>query len=200
MITRGRGRWQTLAMHLQGPRLTLRPLTVEDAPALFAMNGDAAVMAHFASVMTREESDAWLARLMAHQAEYGFSFCAVDLPGVSCIGVVGLLHIPWQARFTPAVEIGWRIHTDHQRQGLAREAARLALDFGLHSLRLAEIVAFTVPANRPSWRLMEGLGMLGDGEFGHPRLAPAHPLHRHLLYRISPASSPAAQPSGHWRS
>jgi hypothetical protein len=31
--------------------------------------------------------------------------------------------------------------------------------------------------------------MRPDGDFGHPRLAPGHPLRRHLLYRI-------AQPTG----
>jgi ribosomal-protein-alanine N-acetyltransferase len=172
-------------MHLQGPRITLRPLRADDSAPLHAINGDPVVMAHFAAPMTRAESDAWLARLMAHQAEHGFSLCAVDLPENPCIGVVGLLHIPWQARFTPAVEIGWRIHRDHQGRGYAREAAELALAHGFGTLGLAEIVAFTVPANRPSWRLMERLGMRGDGEFGHPRLAPDHPLHRHLLYRLT---------------
>lgn len=175
-------------MQLQGRRVTLRPLTVGDGDALFAMNGDPGVMAHFPAVMTRAESDAWLTRLMAHHAGHGFSFCAVDLAGAACIGVVGLMTIPWQARFTPAVEIGWRIHPRHQGQGLAREAAELALAHGFGVLRLREIVAFTVPSNRPSWRLMQRLGMRADGEFGHPRLPPDHPLHRHMLYRISPAS------------
>ncbi len=187
MITRAGQAWQTPAMHLQGRRITLRPLRVEDAAALFAMNGDPDVMAHFPAVMSREESDAWLGRLMAHHAEHGFSFGAVDLAGEGCIGVVGLLHIPWQARFTPAVEIGWRIATAHQGQGYAREAAELALAYGFGALGLAEIVAFTAPVNRPSWRLMQRLGMRADGEFGHPRIAAEHPLHRNLLYRLSSA-------------
>jgi ribosomal-protein-alanine N-acetyltransferase len=172
-------------MHLQGPRITLRPLRAEDAALLFAMNGDPCVMAHFPVVMTRAESDAWLARLMAHQSEHRFSFSAVDLPGQPCIGVVGLAHIPWQARFTPAVEIGWRIHPAYQGQGFAQEAAELSLADGFGRLGLREIVAFTVPANRPSWRLMQRLGMRADGEFGHPRLAVDHPMHRHLLFRVT---------------
>ncbi len=142
-------------------------------------------MAHSPAVMDWPASDAWLARLMAHQARHGFSFAAVDLPGQPCIGVVGLLHISWDARFTPAVEIGWRIHPDHQGQGLARKSAELALRHGFGSLGLAQIVAFTVPANRASWRLMERLGMRRDGEFGYPGLAPDHPLQRHVLYRLA---------------
>lgn len=170
-------------MQLQGPRITLRPLRPEDGAALFAINGDPAVMAHFPAVMDRETSDGWLARLIAHQQTHGFSFGAVDLPGAPCIGVVGLVHIPWRARFTPAVEIGWRIAARHQRQGLALEAATLALAHGFGALGLSEIVAFTIPANRPSWRLMERLGMRPDGDFGHPSVPAGHPMHRHLLYR-----------------
>lgn len=171
-------------MFLQGPRLTLRPLTPADRDAVFAMNGDAAVMRHFPAPMTRPESDAWVARLIAHQQEHGFSFCAVDLPGAGCVGVVGLLDVPWQAPFTPATEIGWRIAPTHHRQGLAEEAARLALAYGFGRLRLPRIVAFTPPANEPSWRLMERLGMQRQGEFGHPRLAPEHRLHTQLWYEL----------------
>lgn len=172
-------------MELRTPRLTLRPLRADDSEAVFAINGSPEVMRHFPAPMTREASDAWLARLMAHQAAHGFSFCALDLPEAPCVGVVGLLRIPWQARFTPAVEIGWRIHPDWQRRGLACEAATAVLRHGFEALDLAEIVAFTIPANAPSWRLMERLGMRRDGEFGLPTLAPDHPMHRHLLYRIS---------------
>lgn len=70
--------------------------------------------------------------------------------------------------------------------GYAAEAARACLDFGFRALGLEEIVAFTVPGNRRSWRLMERLGMNRepDGDFDHPALPDGHPLRRHVLYRI----------------
>jgi RimJ/RimL family protein N-acetyltransferase len=50
------------------------------------------------------------------------------------------------------------------------------------------IVAFTVPANLASQRVMEKLGMTSDPaedfDFEHPRLPPGHPLRRHVLYRL----------------
>ncbi|MFC7539583.1 GNAT family N-acetyltransferase [Siccirubricoccus deserti] len=132
-------------------------------------------MRHFAAPLSRAESDAWGARMQAHIATHGWGFWAVELlatPG--CIGAVGLMHIPWQvpgrASQVPAVEIGWRIAPAQQRQGLAEEAARLALAAGFGPIGLAEILAFTVPANVPSWRLMEKLGMRRIGGFEHPRL------------------------------
>lgn len=171
---------------LETPRLILRPWREEDLDPLFAVNGDPDSMRHFPAVMTREESDAWATRMRAHFDEHGWGFWVVEEKGgAPFVGVVGLLSIPWQARFTPAVEIGWRLHPARRRRGVAEEAARASLAFGFGTLGLTEIVAFTVPGNAPSWRLMERLGMRADGEFDHPRLPQDHALRRHLLYRLA---------------
>ncbi len=65
---------------------------------------------------------------------------------------------------------------------------RAAIDDGFGRLGLEEIVAFTVPANRASRRVMEKLGMTHDPaedfDFAHPQLPPGHPLRRHVLYRL----------------
>jgi RimJ/RimL family protein N-acetyltransferase len=103
------------------------------------------------------------------------------------VGVVGLMTIPWQADFTPAVEIGWRIGSRFRRQGYAAQAARAALGFGFATLGLDKIVAFTVPGNAASWKLMEKLGMRHEGEFDHPRLPEGHHYRRHLLYSLTEA-------------
>lgn len=173
-------------MILRGPRLTLRPLAEGDAAEFAALNGDAAVMRHFPKPLDFAESEAFRARIARHFDEHGFGFWGVfrrDAPGL--VGLVGLLNIPWRARFTPAVEIGWRIAPTHQRQGHAEEAARMALAHGFGALALPEIVAFTIPANAPSSRLMEKLGMAADGRFAHPSLPEGHPMREHLLYRLS---------------
>lgn len=173
------------AVTLQGPRLILRPWRPEDLDPLFAINGDAESMRHFPAVMTRAESDAWAARMQAHFAAHGWGFWVVEeRGGAPFLGVVGLMNIPWQAPFTPAVEVGWRIAPAFRRRGIAEEAARMAIGFGFGTLGLDAIVAFTAPGNAASWRLMERLGMRPAGEFDHPRLAEGHPLRRHLLYRI----------------
>jgi ribosomal-protein-alanine N-acetyltransferase len=171
---------------LHGPRLTLRPWREADLEPLFALNGDPDSMRHFPAVMDRAESDAWAARLQAHIDAHGWGFwVAEERGGAPFVGVVGLMNIPWQAHFTPAVEIGWRIAPAQRRRGLAEEAARLAIGFGFDTLALREIVAFTIAANAPSWRLMERLGMRPDGGFDHPRLPPGHPKRPHLLYRLA---------------
>lgn len=172
-------------MTLEGPRLRLRPWQAADRAPLAALNADPAVMRHFPGTMTRAESDAWAGRLEAHFATHGWGFWVVErrsAPGL--VGVAGLQTIAWEADFTPAVEIGWRIAPAHQRQGFAGEAARLALAAGFGPIGLAVILAFTVPANAPSWLLMARLGMEPAGTFEHPRLPAGHPLRTHLLYRM----------------
>lgn len=184
------------ATTLHGPRLILRPWTAADLAPLFAINGDPDSMRHFAAPMTRAESDAWAERMQTHIEAHGWGFWVVEeRGGPPFVGVVGLMTIPWEAYFTPAVEIGWRIAPAFRRRGYAEEAARVALDFGFGTLRLPEVVAFTVPGNLASWRLMERLGMRREADFDHPRLPEGHPLRRHVLYRIRARAGDASIPA-----
>jgi len=173
-------------MVLDGPRIRLRPWREADSPAFAAMNADPAVMRHFAAPLSRAESDAMLARIRAHEAEHGFCFWAAEerRGDARLLGFCGLQRVAFEARFTPAVEIGWRLFPAFWGRGLAREAAELALDAAFGPFNLDEVVAFTVPANEPSWGLMRRLGMRPDGGFEHPRLPEGHALRPHLLYRM----------------
>ncbi|UFN50037.1 GNAT family N-acetyltransferase [Roseomonas sp. OT10] len=175
-------------MILEASRLILRPWCAADREPFAALNAEPAVQRHLLP-LDRAGYDAMLDRIDAHFATHGWGFWAVEhrAEGV-LIGLCGLARIPWEAEFTPAVEIGWRLATRWQGQGLAREAASLALDAGFGPIGLERIVAFTVPANTASWGLMERLGMRRGGEFGHPRLAPDHPQHRHLWYETDAAA------------
>ncbi|MES2713623.1 MAG: GNAT family N-acetyltransferase [Pseudomonadota bacterium] len=180
---------------LQGLRLILRPWKAGDKDPLYVVNGDAEAMRHFAILLTRAQSDAWAARMQAHIDAHGWGFWVAEHRETGTfLGVVGLMTIPWQARFTPAVEIGWRITPAQQRHGYAEEAARLALRFAFDTLGLPEIVAFTAPGNEPSWRLMEKLGMRADGRFEHPRLPEDSPLREQLLYRVKAEQLTPARP------
>lgn len=168
-------------------RLILRPWREDDLDALAQLCADPEVMAHFPSTLDRAGSAQLLGRLMAHQAEHGFTFWCLERreDGVF-VGFTGLARVGFYAPFVPAVEIGWRLARPFWGQGYALEAARRALSFAFDELGLAQVVAFTVPANCNSWGLMERLGMRRDaaGDFEHPNLPAGHPLRPHLLYRI----------------
>ena len=138
-------------------------------------------------------AEAWVARVREHWRRHGFGQWVLEIPGeAEFAGVVGLAWVAYQAHFTPAVEIAWRLDRAHWGRGYATEAARAALDYGFGKLGLDEIVAVTVPVNWRSRRVMERLGMscVPEEDFDHPRL-PDGPLQRHVLYRQHrPSSTP----------
>jgi RimJ/RimL family protein N-acetyltransferase len=175
---------------LETPRLLLRPWQESDRHPFHQMNADPRVMEFFAAPLSPAESDATIDRIQAHFAQHGFGFFAAELRATGeFIGFAGMSHVPFEAHFTPCVEIGWRLAAAHWNQGLATEGARACLRYAFEELALAEVVAFTVPANRRSRRVMEKLGMSHDpaDDFDHPRLPEGHPLRRHVLYRVRPA-------------
>lgn len=173
---------------LRTSRLLLRQWRPQDIDAFAALNADPAVMEHFPAPLSRAESAALLARLTAHIEAQGWGLWAVEVPGVAdCIGYCGLKQVPFAAAFTPAVEIAWRLARPYWGQGYAWEAARAALDFGFQQLGLPEIVAYTIPRNVRSERLMQRLHMqrVAPALFEHPLLPVGHPMRLHVLYRIS---------------
>jgi RimJ/RimL family protein N-acetyltransferase len=169
-------------------RLRLRAWLPTDRAPFAAMNADPRVMEHFVSTLSRERSDALAGDFEEAFDRDGFGFWAVDVPGVTAFaGVIGLSVPHFQAHFTPCVEIGWRLSADCWGRGYATEGARAALRFGFETLQLGEIVAFTVPGNLRSRRVMEKLGMVRNpaDDFGHPLVPDGHSLRRHVLYRLS---------------
>jgi RimJ/RimL family protein N-acetyltransferase len=184
-----------VAVPLRTPRLLLREWRDEDAERFAQMSADPAVMRYLVPFADRAAIDAWVAVVRRHWRERGFGPWVVELPGqASLIGVVGLSQLRFALPFAPAVEAAWRLARAYWGNGYAYEAARAAIDEGFGRLGLDEIVAFTVPANRASRRIMEKLGMARnpaeDFDFEHPRLPPGHPLRPHVLYRLrSPGAS-----------
>ena len=79
------------------------------------------------------------------------------------------------------VEILWRLRPELWGRGLVTEAARAALTDGFATQRFDEVLAFTIPENERSWRVMERLGMTRnpDDDFEHPLVPEGDPRRRH---------------------
>lgn len=175
-------------MFLSTPRLLLRPFSDADLTDFATINADPEVMRHFPAPLSVEETGAAMKRYEAHRARHGFAMSAVILrESGRLIGVVGLQNVPFDAHFTPAVEVGWRLHREYWGKGLAGEAAAAAMDWGFRTQGLLEIVACTIPVNTRSRALMERLRMTRDprDDFDHPAIPDGHPMRRHVLYRVS---------------
>lgn len=143
-------------------------------------------MAHFPATLTRAESDLLIERIEAGFEENGFGLWAVEVrEDEEFIGFVGLGVPEFEAHFTPAVEVGWRLARSAWGHGFATEAGRAALEFGFEVANLSEVVSFTTVANQRSRAVMERLGMAHDPveDFDHPAFPEGHPLRRHVLYR-----------------
>jgi RimJ/RimL family protein N-acetyltransferase len=169
-------------------RLLLRRWREDDREAFAALNADPMVMEHFPAALTRAESDAFVDRIAAQLDARGWGLWALEVRETGAfIGYTGLAAPRFEAHFTPAVEVGWRLARDAWGFGYASEAARAATDVGFRELGLDEIVSFTAVGNIRSRAVMRRIGMTHDvaDDFDHPALPEGHPLRRHVLYRLA---------------
>ncbi len=176
-----------LPQELRTDRLYLRRWRASDRPPFARLNGDPRVMEFFPGTLSRPESDARVDRIEAHFTQHGFGLWAVEIPEITPFaGFIGLSIPPFEAPFTPCIEMGWRLDAAHWNRGYATEGARATLVFAFRWLQAEEIVSSTVPVNVRSRRVMEKIGMThtASDDFDHPLLAEGHPLRRHVLYRL----------------
>ena len=175
---------------LETSRLILRPFDLNDLDAMAAIDQDPKVCEYLPGIGNRAATAAGIQRIMTHYQDRGFSLYAVELKSThEMIGWVGLMTPSFEAHFTPAVEIGWRLASAHWNQGYATEGAKAVLHYAFTQLNLVDLVSFTVVNNKASRRVMEKIGMHHnpDEEFDHPNIADDSPLKRHVLYRLSKA-------------
>ena len=168
-------------------RLLLRHWRASDLAPFGRLNGDPRVMQFFPNALTSEQSDDLARRMQKALAERQFGFWAVEAPGVSdFIGFVGLGAPSFKAHFTPCVEVGWRLAAEYWGCGYASEAASAALRHAFATVKLDEVVSFTIAANRRSIAVMQRIGMSSapSDDFDRPDLPEGHPVRRHLLYRM----------------
>ncbi len=171
-------------------RLKLREWREADRDPWAAMSADREVMEFFPSTLDRAAADAAFDRFSAALDERGWGLWAVEHDG-TFLGFTGLNPVGFDAHFTPAIEIGWRLRRDAWGHGFATEAARAVVGFAVDQLGLPEIVSFTSVGNVRSRAVMERLGMTRDpgDDFDNPRVAIGSPLRRHVLYRLAAPGS-----------
>lgn len=170
-------------------RLLLRGWRDSDLSPFAGLNADPAVMEFmWRGPMTRSESDAWVARMEDAWAANGYGLWAVEVVGgPAFVGFVGLADARFDAHFTPAIEVGWRLARQSWGHGFATEGAWAALHFGFQEAKLPDIITFTATGNMRSRAVMDRLGMQRDpaGDFEHPWVPEGHPARPHVLYRLT---------------
>ncbi|MCD5994781.1 GNAT family N-acetyltransferase [Pseudomonas sp. CDFA 602] len=175
-------------LKLDSARLLMRQWRDDDLPEFAAMCADPHVMRYFPEPLSRLESAALIGRIRGHFAELGFGLWALERKDNGAfIGFTGLNVVSFEDRFTPAVEICWRLAREHWGLGFASEAAWTVLGCGFERLKLDEIVSLTAVCNEPSQKVMQAIGMhhAVSDDFDHPLLPQGQPLRPHVLYRIN---------------
>lgn len=168
-------------------RLLLRAWRPEDLAPFAALNASTEVMEHFPATMTKEESDAVADRFQQGIDERGWgAWVAERKEDRAFMGFIGLVPVAFDAEFTPAVEVGWRLDRPYWGHGYASEGGRAALDYAFGTIGLDRVVSFTACTNHRSEAVMVRIGMSRVGEFDHPRLPEGHRLRRHVLYEVRP--------------
>ncbi len=176
---------------LRTARLRLRQWQTQDLQPLIELNADPQVMRYFPAPLYPHQSKALFKHCQHFMNQHGWGVWVLEhLESQQFMGMVGL-NIPQSAiEFMPCVEIIWRLESRWWRQGYAFEAAQACLEFGLNTLELQEILAFTSLLNLPSQGLMQKLDMTYVQNFDHPNLNQDNPLRPHCLYRLqAPALS-----------
>ena len=144
---------------LTTPRLVLRPMVMEDAPALFAILGDSEAMAYWdrPALPRLATVQAQLADELAGMAAGGFWFWTVFQAG-NAIGSIDLDHSDGIDAWT-----GFAFRRDCWGQGLAREALGAAIGQAFGSMGLNHLMARVQAGNARAIALLERLGFQARG-------------------------------------
>lgn len=152
-------------------RLGFRDWLKEDLEVFAALNADRDVMEHFPKPLTKKETAAFIKRLQKLYSDRGYCYFATELLETGeLIGFIGLAYQDFEAEFTPATDIGWRLKKSAWGKGYATEGAKLCLDYAFNELKLESVIAICPIRNSKSQRVMKKIGMTKMGVFKHPRL------------------------------
>lgn len=158
---------------LETKRLTLRRLTLDDAPFVLKLVNEPSWLKYIGDKGVRDLDSArrYLQEgPLEMYGRHGFGLYAVDLKdGGTPIGLCGLIKRPT----LNDVDIGFAFLPDYWGKGYAQEAAAATLAHGRDTFQLERIVAITSPGNEASIRLLEKLGFKYEQDL---QLSPGDPV------------------------
>ena len=170
-------------------RLGFRPWTTDDLEPMAAINADPEVMRHFPKIPDVEDTRDFIERMHRQYVDNSFCYFAVELlESNTFIGFIGLCVISFESKFTPCVDIGWRLKQDEWGKGYATEGAIACLDFGFNTIGLDKIFAVCPIVNLPSENVMKKIGMSKHSLFNHPYLSDYPLLEECYAYVIEKSS------------
>jgi RimJ/RimL family protein N-acetyltransferase len=161
---------------VETPRLIGRLPALEHLDEFAALMGHPRVGETLGGALTREQAQELLRKDIAHWEVHDFgAWHAFERSTDQLVGRIGTHATPVEG--VMEVELAWAVHPDHWGQGYAGELAAPARDLAF-SRGLNSVVAFSLPDNAASRRVMEKLGMTYERDITHADLP-------HVMYRAS---------------
>lgn len=153
---------------IETERLRLRTFQPDDLTVYHAtIYGDAEVMTYLPGGVPRpiEVVTETMDYFVSHQERYGFSIWAVfEKENDTFVGHGGLIYAPrTDEGRSKDVEIAYAFGKAYWGNGYATEVAQASLKFGFEEIGLEKIIALAFPANVPSQRVMQKIGMTYKG-------------------------------------
>jgi RimJ/RimL family protein N-acetyltransferase len=168
-----------LTERLRGERLGPRHVD-----ALLPIFADPRVGATMGGVWTAEQVTGHAAAIDSHWEEHGCGYWMwFERESGEPVARGGLARTVFDG--VAELEVGWTTVPDRWGEGFASELGRAAIDVAFGALASPDLVAFTLPHNAASRRVMDKLG------FSFEKSAAYKTFGEHVLYRLvnsSPAS------------
>ncbi|MBO4651906.1 MAG: GNAT family N-acetyltransferase [Lachnospiraceae bacterium] len=149
---------------LETERLFLRPMSMDDYDALYAVLADAEIMQHYPYAFDEARVRSWIERNRDRYQKYGFGLWAVCLKDSGeMIGDCGLTLQRIDGELLP--EIGYHIRADQQHKGYAKEAAAAVRDWAFASTSYPALYSYCKYTNVASYKTAEAIGMRFEKEY-----------------------------------
>ena len=148
-------------------RLHLRPLEASDLEVFAAYRSDPEVARYqsWSAPYSMDQARAFLEEMNRALPGTPGAWLQLGIERQTQPGIIGDCAFQVLARDKRQAQIGFTLARASQRQGYAAEAVRGLLDFLFSEYRLHRVTAICDAQNLPSARLLERVGMRGEGHY-----------------------------------
>ena len=132
-------------------------MTIDDIDLLCQLTGNKDVMRYFSKILSYDDTEQMIRKILDHYKKYGYCFWKVLLkPKEEFVGIAGLLYQEIDGK--AETEIAFRIKPEHWNSGYATEAAKACKEYGETNLRKKGFISLIHPQNNASKRVAQKLG------------------------------------------
>ena len=151
---------------LESERLILRRFRDSDLAPFVAYRNDPEVARYQSwDSFDEQEARAFIREMASSQPGVPGEWFQFAVESKETGGLVGDCALQVDGQEPYRAELGFTLAREHQGKGLASEAVSRLLDYAFASLELHRIFAIADCRNKPSWTLLERVGLRREGHF-----------------------------------